>query len=33
VKWILANHHPESLEATKRTELSQILAAADRELG
>jgi hypothetical protein len=33
VKWILANHHPEPLEAAKQTELNRILAAADRELG
>jgi trimethylamine--corrinoid protein Co-methyltransferase len=33
VKWILANHHPEPLEAAKQTELSRILAAADKELG
>jgi len=32
VKWILENHHPEPLEATKKAELARILAAADREL-
>jgi trimethylamine--corrinoid protein Co-methyltransferase len=31
-KWILANHHPEPLEAAKEAELDRILAAADKEL-
>jgi trimethylamine--corrinoid protein Co-methyltransferase len=33
VKWILANHQPEPLEAGKAKELKRILAAADKELG
>jgi len=33
VAWIRANHHPEPLEAAQAAELTQILAAADRELG
>jgi trimethylamine--corrinoid protein Co-methyltransferase len=32
-KWILENHHPEPLEATKQAELTRILAVADKELG
>ncbi|MCX6066305.1 MAG: trimethylamine methyltransferase family protein, partial [Chloroflexi bacterium] len=31
-KWILANHHPEPVEAEKQKELDRILAAADQEL-
>lgn len=31
-KWILANHHPEPLEAARQKELDRILAAADQEL-
>ena len=31
-KWILANHHPEPLDAVRQSELDRILAAADREL-
>ncbi len=33
VDWILNNYQPEPLEEAKRTELTRILAAADRELG
>src|SRR5512139_698886 len=33
VKWILDNHHPAPLEKSQQTELSRILAAADKELG
>jgi trimethylamine--corrinoid protein Co-methyltransferase len=33
VRWILENHHPDSLEPAQRAELDKILAAADRELG
>jgi len=33
VKWILANHHPQPLEAAQQAELTRILAAADKELG
>jgi len=32
-KWILENHHPEPLEASKQGELTRILAVADKELG
>lgn len=32
VRWIVDNHHPESLEAAKLAELDRILAAADRQL-
>jgi len=32
VNWILANHHPEPLDAVRQSELDRILAAADREL-
>jgi len=32
VKWILDNHEPEPLEEAKKTELTRILQAADREL-
>jgi trimethylamine--corrinoid protein Co-methyltransferase len=32
-KWILENHHPEPLEASKQAELTRILAVADKELG
>ena len=31
--WILANHHPQPLEAAQQVELQRILQAADRELG
>jgi trimethylamine--corrinoid protein Co-methyltransferase len=31
-RWILANHHPEPVEANKQKELDRILAAADKEL-
>jgi len=30
--WILKNHHPEQLSIAKQTELSRIIAAAEREL-
>jgi hypothetical protein len=30
--WILENHQPEPLEATKQAELARILSAADREM-
>lgn len=33
VAWILKNYQPEPLEEAKKSELSRILAAADRELG
>ena len=33
VDWILNNHHPEPLETNQRTELTRILAGADREIG
>ena len=33
VRWILANHQPEQLEEGKQRELSNILTAADEELG
>jgi trimethylamine--corrinoid protein Co-methyltransferase len=32
MKWILQNHHPEPLEAGKRSELDRILKTADNEL-
>ena len=32
-KWILENHHPELLEASKQAELTRILTTADKELG
>ncbi len=32
VDWILKNHQPEPLEAEKQTELSRILASADKQL-
>ena len=32
VAWILDNHQPEPIEATKQAELARILAAADRDL-
>jgi trimethylamine--corrinoid protein Co-methyltransferase len=32
VKWILEHHHPEPLEKVQRSELTRILAAADKEL-
>ena len=31
-KWILANHHPEPLEAARLAELDSILASADKQL-
>ncbi len=33
IDWILANHHPTSLDEVQKAELTQILAAADREAG
>ena len=33
VDWILSNHHPQPLDAAQQTELTRILAAADREIG
>jgi trimethylamine--corrinoid protein Co-methyltransferase len=33
VAWILNNYQPEPLEEAKKTELTRILAAADREIG
>jgi trimethylamine--corrinoid protein Co-methyltransferase len=33
VQWILEHYQPEPLEAAKQAELTQILAAADREIG
>jgi hypothetical protein len=31
--WILNHHHPEPLEINQQTELTRILAGADREIG
>ena len=33
VRWILENYQPEPLEDAKQAELTNVLAAADRELG
>ena len=33
VKWILENHHPEPLEKAAQSELTRLLASADKELG
>jgi trimethylamine--corrinoid protein Co-methyltransferase len=33
VDWILANHHPQPLDAAQQIELTRILSAADEEIG